>query len=64
MLWLTQLKASDDSVVIDGQCLALTNLTDFVANLETSGFFKRSVEIASSQTEVLTTPPGELSSSA
>ena len=56
MLWLTQLKQSEDSVVIDGQCLALTNLTDFVANLEASGFFKKSVDIVMSQTEPLPAP--------
>jgi hypothetical protein len=38
-------------VVIDGKCLSLTGLSDFVANLEGSGFFKKSVEILSSQSE-------------
>jgi type IV pilus assembly protein PilN len=60
MLWLTQLKQTTDGVIIDGQCLAVTNLTDFVANLQASGYFKKSVDILSSQTEVLTTPPMEL----
>jgi type IV pilus assembly protein PilN len=60
MLWLTQLKQTDDSVVIDGRCTALTGLSDFVANLEASGYFKKSIEIVSSQTEALPTPPGEL----
>ena len=60
MLWLTQLKQTGDGVIIDGQCLAVTNLTDFVANLQASGYFKKSVDILSSQTEVLTTPPTEL----
>jgi type IV pilus assembly protein PilN len=60
MLWLTQLKQTDDSVVIDGRCTALTGLSDFVANLEASGYFKRSIEIVSSQTESLPAPPGEL----
>ena len=33
---------------------------DFVTNLEASGYFKKSIEIVSSQTEALPTPPGEL----
>ena len=59
-LWLTQLKQTDDSVVIDGRCTALTGLSDFVANLEASGYFRKSIEIVSSQTEALPTPPGQL----
>jgi hypothetical protein len=35
-------------------------LSDFVANLERSGYFKKSVEIVSTQTEVIAQPPGEL----
>jgi type IV pilus assembly protein PilN len=60
MLWLTQLKQTDDFVVIDGKCMAVTGLTDFVTNLEGSGYFKKSVDIVSSQIETLTTPPIEL----
>ena len=60
MLWLTELKQTDDSVVIDGRCTAVTSLTDFVTNLEASGYFKRSIDIISSQTESMPTPPGEL----
>jgi type IV pilus assembly protein PilN len=62
MLWLTDVKQSPDpnEVVIDGRATSLTSLSDFVANLETSGYFKRSVEIVSTQTEPITGPPGEL----
>ena len=60
MLWLTELKQTDDGVVIDGRCTAVTSLTDFVSNLEASGYFKRSIDILSSQTEAMATPPGEL----
>jgi type IV pilus assembly protein PilN len=61
MVWLTELKqTADDSVVIDGRCTAVTSLTDFVTNLEASGYFKRSIDIISSQTEPMPTPPGEL----
>jgi type IV pilus assembly protein PilN len=60
MLWLTGLKQDADSITIDGRCTTLTGLSDFVANLEATGYFKKSVEIVSSQTEVMTTPPGEV----
>ena len=60
MFWLTGLKQVGADVVIDGRCTALTSLSDFVANLERSGYFKKSVEIVSTQTEVIAQPPGEL----
>src|SRR5476649_883102 len=45
MLWLTELKQSTtgSEVVVDGRSTTLTGLSDFVANLEASGYFKRSV---------------------
>ena len=52
--------ASTDSVLIDGRCTAVTSLTDFVMSLEASGFFRKSIDIVSSQTEPLATPSGEL----
>lgn len=60
MLWLTDLKQTPNSneVVIDGRCAGLTGLSDFVANLEASGYFKRSVEIVSSQLETSSVPTG------
>lgn len=60
MLWLTEVKQAGPDVVIDGNSLALTSLSDFVANLEASGYFKRSIEIVSTTTETLAQPPGEL----
>jgi type IV pilus assembly protein PilN len=60
MLWLTQLKQVGGDVVIDGRCTTLTGLSDFVSNLEGSGYFKRSIEIVSTQTETIAQPPGEL----
>ena len=60
MLWLTSMKQDADSITIDGRCTTLTGLSDFVANLESTGYFKRSVEIVSSQTDVMPTPPGEV----
>ena len=61
MLWLTELRQQPDgSVVIDGKCTALTGLSEFVGNLEASGYFKRSIEIVSTVTETIQGPPGEL----
>ena len=61
MLWLTGLKqGSGNDVVIEGKCTSLTSLSDFVSNLESSGYFKKSIEIVNSQTEALAQPPGEL----
>ena len=51
MLWLTELKQTGNDVVIDGRCMVLTSLSDFVSNLEASGYFKKSVEIVNSQAE-------------
>jgi type IV pilus assembly protein PilN len=51
--WLVELKQTPTAgeVLIDGRSLALTGLSDFVANLELSGYFEHSVEIVSSTTE-------------
>ena len=60
MLWLTQLKQTPaaNDVLIDGRSMTLTGLSDFVANLEFSGYFQRSVEIVSSTNEA--SPTGEM----
>jgi type IV pilus assembly protein PilN len=60
MLWLTELKQTGDSVQLDGRCSTLTGLSEFVTNLEASGYFKRSVEIINTQVESVSTPPADL----
>ena len=60
MLWLTELKQVGADVVIDGKATTLTGLSEFVSNLEASGYFKRSVEIVSTTVENATGPTGEL----
>lgn len=62
MLWLTNLKqgATANEVVIEGSCMTMTGLSDFVANLEASGYFRRSVEIVSSQSDTIQMAPGQL----
>src|SRR5438552_18149074 len=55
MLWLTNLKQEDNTITIDGKSTTQTGVSDFVANLESSGYFKKSIDIISSQTEAANT---------
>jgi len=50
-LWLTQLQQKNNELKIDGRTTSLTALSDFVGNLEASGYFARPVEILDSQVE-------------
>ena len=50
-MWLTQLDQKGPDLTIEGRCIALTSLSDFVGNLEASGWFKKPVEILDSQIE-------------
>jgi type IV pilus assembly protein PilN len=45
MTWLTDMKQSGYTLTIQGRCLTLTSLSDFVGNLEASRYFMRPVEI-------------------
>jgi type IV pilus assembly protein PilN len=56
-LWLTDLKqaVTGAEVTIEGKSTVLTGLTDFVSNLEKSGYFKKSVEIVNTQLEASST---------
>ena len=60
MLWLTELKQDADSVLIEGRTTVQTAVSDFVATLEASGYFKRSIDIINTTTEAMSTPPGEM----
>lgn len=62
MLWLTEVKQTPTGtdVVIDGRCTTLTGLSEFVSNLEASGYFKRSIEIIDTKSEMTGTPPSEI----
>jgi type IV pilus assembly protein PilN len=48
-LWLVSLGQRDKDFTIEGRTTSLTALSDFVANLEASGWFKKPVEIVDSQ---------------
>ena len=50
-LWLTEMKQDTQGLKIDGRTTSLTALSDFVGNLEASGYFARPVEILDSQVE-------------
>ena len=56
MTWLTNLQQSPDgyTLTLQGRCLTLTSLSDFIGNLESSRYFMRPVEIVDS-----TVVPGE-----
>src|SRR2546423_4699268 len=61
MLWLTEVKQGGaDDVTIEGKATTLTGLSDFVTNLEASGYFKRSIEIVNTTTESASQPSSEL----
>jgi type IV pilus assembly protein PilN len=62
MVWLTDLRQGSNAneVVIQGRCTSQSSVSDFVANLEASGYFKKSVDIVSSTSDPLPRPPGEL----
>jgi Tfp pilus assembly protein PilN len=60
MLWLTNLKQDDSGVTIDGRSTTQTGVSDFVGNLEGSGYFKKSVDIVVSQTETIQQAPGQV----
>lgn len=51
MLWLTQLEQKGADLTIEGRCMAMTSISDFVDNLGRSGWFKKPVEIIDSQVE-------------
>jgi type IV pilus assembly protein PilN len=48
MTWLTNLRQEGYDVNIEGRCLSLTSLSDFISNLEASRYFRRPVEIIES----------------
>jgi type IV pilus assembly protein PilN len=60
MLWLTEVKQVGADVVIDGDSTTQTGVSDFVNNLEASGYFKKSIDIVGTRTVPLPQPPGEL----
>jgi type IV pilus assembly protein PilN len=58
--WLIEMKQQGNDLTIDGRCTSLTALSDFVANLESSHYFRQPVEIVDSQVEPPTPTTSEL----
>lgn len=48
MTWLTSITQSGYTLTIQGRCLTLTSLSDFIGNLEATRYFIRPVEIIDS----------------
>ena len=48
-LWLTEMTEKGDDIVLVGMTTSFSGLSDFVANLETSAWFKKPVDIVDSQ---------------
>ena len=48
MTWLTSMRQTGFDITLQGRCLTLTSLSDFVGNLEATRYFKRPVEIIDS----------------
>ena len=49
--WLTEMTQDGNNVFLKGRSVSLTAVSDFVGNLETTGFFAKPVEIVDSQVE-------------
>ncbi len=50
-LWLTEMKQAGADVTLEGRTTTLTALSDLIGNLESSGAFKKPVEIVNSEVE-------------
>ena len=48
MTWLTSIQQSSYTLTLQGRCLTLTSLSDFIGNLEASRYYIRPVEIIES----------------
>ncbi len=60
MVWLTKMTQSGFDLTIEGNCLSLTALSDFVGALEHSRYFARPVEIINSEVVAATSTSPEL----
>ena len=62
MLWLIELRQVDSAgtIQIDGRATTQTTVSDFVTNLEATGYFRKSIDIVNTSAEQISGPPGEL----
>jgi type IV pilus assembly protein PilN len=59
-LWLTELAQKDGEFSISGMTTSLNGLSDFVANLEASAWFKKPIDIVDSQVQTNQTSGAEI----
>jgi type IV pilus assembly protein PilN len=59
MLWLTNLKQDDQTITIEGKSTTQTGVSDFVSNLESSGYFKRSIDIVNTTVDSTASAQGQ-----
>jgi type IV pilus assembly protein PilN len=59
MMWLTRMTQTGYEVTMEGNCLSLTSLSDFVTSLEDSRYFARPVEIVTSEVVAATSQTPE-----
>ncbi len=60
MVWLTKMAQTGYDITLEGNCLTLTALSDFVGALEHSRYFNRPVEIINSEVVAATATTPEL----
>lgn len=60
MVWLTRLGQTGYDITVEGNCLSLNSLSDFVGALEQSRYFARPVEIINSEVVAATSNAPEL----
>ena len=60
MVWLTKLSQTGYDITLEGNCLTLTALSDYVGALEHSRYFNRPVEIINSEVVAATATTPEL----
>ena len=59
-MWLIELRQAANDITLEGRCMSLNSLSDFVSALEASNLFERPVEIIDSQVEAATAATPEL----
>jgi type IV pilus assembly protein PilN len=50
-LWLTNLQQKGSDITLEGRCMQLKAVSDLVANLQSSAYFKRPVDTVTTETE-------------
>lgn len=60
MVWLTRMTQTGYDITLEGNCMSLTALSDFVGALEHSRYFSRPVEIINSEVVVATATTPEV----